>query len=357
MEGEVIISCSKDDSIYVWEPQSLTVLANFVDNSSAYKQSVAYTSNMLVAAQGHKTLMHYYVFGKEGPDKKSGVLEEITCLSCTDWLVLGGSVHGTLFLWDISSGEVLKTWKPHHSKINLVILDDWIVSASEDATIKVYKTSSIIQGSLSAFKEIAINTLPITGIKKLGKLFFTCSKDKSFNVFENWELKTQKFFHCSLNCLESMESSLEVFLGCEDGSLLQAYSGQSWEVDEKPISNVKLTLSEQYLIVSAQKVYVMSPVTGQKLKTFVLHTSEVFCLLCIPRPSDFATGALGHHSTKPLKKVVESEPNVVSFSFVRAEEEKTNDPQVVLMPSNSEELEKLRQANSILYRLWVEHCS
>lgn len=98
MEGEVIISAGSDEHIYVWEPQSLTVLAHFTENSSIHKQSIIYSSGLIISSQRSKTLLHYYIFGKEGPDKKSGVLEEISSLANKDSLVLAGTVHGTLIL-------------------------------------------------------------------------------------------------------------------------------------------------------------------------------------------------------------------------------------------------------------------
>ena len=357
MEGEVIVSASREDSIFIWEAQSLTVLAHFTDNSSSHPQSLSYASNMLIASQDSRTLLHYYTFGKEGPDKKSGVLEELVCLACTDCLVLAGSINGSLYLWDIGSGELLHTWKPHYSRVNLVNIDDFIISASEDATIKIFRTSLVVEGRFEVFKEITVNVQPVTALKKIGRSIFTCARDKSFNVFHNWELAQQKFYHTSLNCLEISENYEETYIGGEDGSVSLYKSGETWEVDEKPITNIKLTNFDQYLIVSAQKIYVMNPKTGAKIKTFVMHTGVVTCLLCIPRPADFAAGALSHQAAKVLKKTIGSEPGSVNFNFARETREEVKDQEVSIAVVNNEELEKVKQANSILYRLWVEHCS
>lgn len=122
---------------------------------------------------------------------------------------------------------------------------------------------------------------------------------------------------------------------------------------------MKITSSEQYLIVSSQKVFVLSILDGTKHKVFSLHANEVTCLLCVPRPKDFVAQNLAHKSFQPLKKTLEGEPGIVNFSFVREKlenapnenvEEKKND-------SQNQELDRIKQANSILYRLWVEHCT
>ena len=111
------------------------------------------------------------------------------------------------------------------------------------------------------------------------------------------------------------------------------------------------------MIVSSQLIYVLNSKNGTKIKTFSLHSSEVVCLLCVSRPADFASGSLSHHSVKPLKKTVDNEPGVINFEFVREIEAKDVGETQVIVESNTEELENLKKANSILYRLWVEHCS
>ena len=54
---------------------------------------------------------------------------------------------------------------------------------------------------------------------------------------------------------------------------------------------------------------------------------------------------------------MDNEPGVINFEFVREIEAKDVGETQVIVESNTEELENLKKANSILYRLWVEHCS
>lgn len=104
-------------------------------------------------------------------------------------------------------------------------LDDWIISTSDDATIKIFRTISVIEGNTNPYKELAINVLPVTGMKVLGNTFFTCSKDKSFNIFYRFQLQSQKFYQTSLNCLEISESSSEYYLGGDDGCVYLSKTG------------------------------------------------------------------------------------------------------------------------------------
>ena len=190
-----------------------------------------------------------------------------------------------------------------------------------------------------------------------GEFFFTCSKDKSYNLFKNWELNLQKFYQTSLNCLEVNENCTETYLGGDDGSINLFKAGETWEIDTCPITNIKLTSSERYLVVSAQKIYVLNPENGAKIKTFVMHQGQVTSLLCIPRPTDFGSESLLHTSAVPLKKISQAEPGLVNFSFFRERvEPESNEIQQTII-TNNEEIEKVKQANSILYRLWVEHCT
>lgn len=357
MEGEVVISSSKDNSIYIWEPQSLTVLSTFTENVSTSKQSLVFSDNTLISAQGSKTILHYYAFGKEGPDKKSGVLEEITALATYSHLLIGGSIHGNLFLWDLNTGSLYLTWPAHLRKVTYLLLSDYIISTSEDASIKIFRTSSVLQGNLSVHKEISLNVLPITGISLKGPYLFTCSSDKSLSIFETWELKQQKFFSSELTCLEVAENLSEIFIGTETGSVLLFKSNKVWEIDQKRITNIRFTLSERFLLISTQKIFVVVPETGEKIKTFVMHLSEVMNVLCVPRPQDFVAGSGSSKSMKPVRKTVENEPGLIQYCFTQSEKLQVAETQPEPVVKSDEELEKLRQMNSILYRLWVEHCS
>lgn len=79
--GEVVISSSKDDpNIYIWEPPTLALLAHFTDNIALHKQSLTLNNNTIIAAQGHKSIINYYRFGKEAPEKKSSTLEQISAI-------------------------------------------------------------------------------------------------------------------------------------------------------------------------------------------------------------------------------------------------------------------------------------
>jgi WD40 repeat protein len=356
MEGEVVISSSKDQSIYVWEPQSLTILASFSENSSNSKQSLIFTENTLISSQSNKTILHYYTFGKESPEKKSGVLEEITALSSFSNLLLGGSVQGSLFLWDLPTGSLLLTWSAHMRRVSLLSFDDFIISASEDASLKVFRTSSVLQGQVSVLHDLSITMLPITGLFKRGAFLYTCSSDKSLTIFHQWEMKVQKFFAFELTCLEVSEGLNEVYMGTACGQLVTYKAGLVWNMDQKPVTHVRLTLNEAFLLVSTQKVFLVRALTGEKVKTFVMHLAEVNNLICIPRPKDFVNGNASHRAVKPVKKTVEDEPGIVNFSFDRTVLKDEEEVEVKNASSN-EETEKLKQMNSILYRLWVEHCT
>ena len=354
MEGEVVISSSKDQSIFIWEPSSLTVLATFTDNCSSSKQSLAFTENMLISSQSNKTILHYYTFGKENPDKKSGVLEEMTALASYANYLLAGSVTGNLYIWDLNSGSLIVTWPGHMRKVMLLSFDDFIVSAADDASLKVFRTSSVLQGNIEVFKDLSLNMLPVTGLIRRGRMLYTCSNDKSLTIFSNWEVKTQKFFHCELTAIELSESLNEIFIAGNTGQVICYVSGVVWDIDSKPITNLCLTLTEKQLLVSTNKIYLISTKSGEKIKTFSMHLGEVASMICIPRPADFDSGALAHKSTKPMKKTVEGEPGVINFSFVRNREEVVSEAPKEI--DRGEESQKLKTMNSILYRLWVEHC-
>ncbi|CAG9323682.1 unnamed protein product [Blepharisma stoltei] len=360
--GEVVISTSKDDpNIYIWEPPTLSLLAHFTETISLHKQSLTLSNNTIIAPQGHKSLINYYRFGKEAPEKKSSTLEQVSAIISYNWMILAGTVQGQLMLWDINTGVLMHIWKPHFNKVTaLQIIEGFFISASEDASIQVFAVSQVLAGNYMPFRNFSQHLMPITDMAVLGTSIFSCSRDRSFKVYRNWEFFYEKFVNCPLNAIEvSEQGNNKLYVAGDDGKVYFNRNNEilTWDIDQRPITNLVLTTNEQFLLASTDKVFVLNPQTGQKIKTFSIHKGEVVSLFCIPRPSDFTEQMLTHQPVKILKKQLEGEPDTIGFEFQRKKfepnEENKEDQNIA---ANSEEIERLNQINGHLYRLWIEHC-
>ncbi len=120
-------------------------------------------------------------------------------------------------------------------------------------------------------------------------------------------------------------------------------------------------MSQTHILAASNVIWVINATTGEKLKSFKLHTGPVTSLMVIPKPPGLSN--LAQTSITPLKRTKENEPSVVQFSIShrpRSEEPPTAaEPQEVretrIREEISESESRLRELNASIYKMWVEH--
>mmetsp|Transcript_31346 Transcript_31346/g.5648 ORF Transcript_31346/g.5648 Transcript_31346/m.5648 type:complete len:91 (+) Transcript_31346:75-347(+) len=85
----------------------------FLECDTGSSQSIANINDFLITATKSKTLLHYYKQGKESPHLKSTTLERLSSILSYDNYIIGGSIQGSIYIWEISYGTMVSTWKPH----------------------------------------------------------------------------------------------------------------------------------------------------------------------------------------------------------------------------------------------------
>ncbi|KAI9108783.1 hypothetical protein K1719_020088 [Acacia pycnantha] len=76
-------------------------------------------------------------------------LEAIGPLSCTKdgTYLAGGALSGNAYLWDVTSGQLLKTWRAHDKTLNCLLFSDddsLLISSSDDGVICVWSLISLL---------------------------------------------------------------------------------------------------------------------------------------------------------------------------------------------------------------------
>ncbi|ODV96722.1 hypothetical protein PACTADRAFT_32219 [Pachysolen tannophilus NRRL Y-2460] len=208
----------------------------------------------LIVACSQRALLHVYSFGKESPDQKFPIPEELTCLTSTNdssgkpWLLAGGSKSGKVYIWELSSGYLLQVKAIHYqavSCINFTDNCDFLISGGLDSRIAIYKTFdliNIISNSISnggsnndeeekSIKPYAIftdHTLPVTDIVLTKGLtndikIYSISKDCTIRCYHLITKKILTTFVATSPVesitLDSSERSL--YLGFESGLIRQ----------------------------------------------------------------------------------------------------------------------------------------
>jgi pre-rRNA-processing protein IPI3 len=171
MEDIVISTSSKTDGTttddplsYAWDLNTGTVLSTFkTAGCDQHAMDVIMydkdkKQSMMALIHGH--MIHTYILGKstvwgkyvappidtvktgsaEDKAKMSG--HRLTAMKLSPsmkWLYAGSS-NGKLFIWQLSSGNLLKYLDAHYRKINrlLCIQDDYIITAGDDSFIHIW---------------------------------------------------------------------------------------------------------------------------------------------------------------------------------------------------------------------------
>ncbi|EEQ97442.1 WD-repeat protein, putative [Perkinsus marinus ATCC 50983] len=140
------------------------------------------------AAQSNKGLLHYWKMTDAGLDDddednlrgvssnpcyKCSTPEKLCSLLFSDGpaqLLIAGGVSGTIYVWQLSTGRLMRTWKAHYSGVTQMRLTadaSFLVTASLDTTVKVFTLSSLITsgggggGAPSPARVFRGHTLPV----------------------------------------------------------------------------------------------------------------------------------------------------------------------------------------------------
>ncbi|KAI5957935.1 IPI3 [Candida theae] len=223
-----------------------------------------------------KALINVYSYGKEGIDQRIPVPEALTTLHIvhhphidtkTDehgaqilhqkptfrvpWLICGGSKSGKLYIWELSSGDLLCVKEAHYQGISVIKSSScktFLVTGGDDARVLVWNLADLISiygGSGSGNKgggdeqgqdnlrlvkpywAIAENTLSITDItlNPTGVIndlkLYTSSKDgtvRIFDVMTKSQLTTFILPH-SAECLSLDPANRAIYVGLSNGQI------------------------------------------------------------------------------------------------------------------------------------------
>jgi WD40 repeat protein len=200
----------------------------------ARPHAIAYSSssNVLASSQ-ERNCIFFFNPAVQRPLQKCFMPEQVTTLAFTHCgrYLIGGAASGSLFFWLVESGELMSIAKGHLRAVTAVSPNckgTLVCSASEDATVRVWSTSTVLGASAagstpSAEVTFSNHTLAVTCCSFfLSKDWVVCgSKDRTVSCFDAWTgstlLSVQMPHRVASVLLMHAESLLAV--GGEGGSL------------------------------------------------------------------------------------------------------------------------------------------
>ncbi len=211
------------------------------------------------------------------------------------------SADGTVYIWDVSSGEVVQTLKGHLADVNMVVFDpdgSRLATASDDGTARVWDARTG-EASLTLSGHQGF----VTGVKFSpdGKLLVTTGADNTIQVWDASSGKERSLFTGHSQAIIDLAFS-------PDGSRLVTASDDStariWEMSS---GREILTLSghngevrgvafspDGKTIATAsgdRTAKLWDASTGEELQTFTGHTNVVQGVTFSPNGDRLATGS------------------------------------------------------------------
>ncbi|KAF8399922.1 hypothetical protein HHK36_015792 [Tetracentron sinense] len=169
MEREALVVCSDKSmgaGITVWDMDTGDHLFHIPTCASPPHGLLCLRNQFLAASQVHKHgsfgggSIFIWPLNKPQALLRSYPIEAIGPVSCTkDGIYLvGGAPSGNAYVWEVSSGRLLKNWRAHHKSLNCLVFSDdnsLLVSGSDDGVVRVWSMISMLDmadcGSLPSF--------------------------------------------------------------------------------------------------------------------------------------------------------------------------------------------------------------
>ncbi|VEU24345.1 DEKNAAC105637 [Brettanomyces naardenensis] len=142
--------------------------------NGAVLTGIGHESKLIVASNDRATIQ-VYLYGKESPEQRIPLPEQLTCLEiCNDsdtsssWLI-GGAKSGRIYVWELDSGLLLAAKECHYQSVTVVKYSKgFVFSGGADSRIVVWKILDLVTSeATSASKPFAIFTdhiLPVTDL-------------------------------------------------------------------------------------------------------------------------------------------------------------------------------------------------
>ncbi|KAH0862900.1 hypothetical protein HID58_080111, partial [Brassica napus] len=148
MEISVIGLSSIDNGIGSWDLKTGTEQLRFKQCASPAHGLTAVGDKFLAASQlrnasGSSGSIFFWSWNKPQAEVKSFPLESITALAANmeGIYIVGGGASGDIFLWEVSSGKLLKKWHGHYQSVTCLLFsgdDSLLVSGSKDGYVRVW---------------------------------------------------------------------------------------------------------------------------------------------------------------------------------------------------------------------------
>ncbi|QCD81151.1 pre-rRNA-processing protein IPI3 [Vigna unguiculata] len=157
-EGEAVVACS-DKSMKIgasmWDLETGEKLLHIPTCASPPFGFLCLRNRFLVASQLNRHgsvgdgAIAVWSFHKPQQPLLNYTVEAIGTLCCTNdgIYLVGGALSGNVYIWDVTSGKLLKTWRAHNKSLNCMLFsfdNSLLISSTDDGMIFVWSMISLL---------------------------------------------------------------------------------------------------------------------------------------------------------------------------------------------------------------------
>lgn len=269
---EVVFYCSQGSPDDKQGALSLAVATTLHSQQQtvAFRQAASYPNGavitgtkpgdrVLVAAKG-KALINVYSWGKESPDQRIPVPEQLACLAlCPNgtesysdivedetnetrlpkfrlpYLLIGGGVSGKLYVWELNSGLLLNVKEAHYQMpTSMKVTSDgsYLITSGKDSRVLVWRIADLVAFNKDDEKLVkpvhvfSDHTLEVTDVfvsnnTHQDSKLYTVSKDSTIRVYalQNFTLLSTFVINGQIQSITVDSADRAMYVGLADGHI------------------------------------------------------------------------------------------------------------------------------------------
>ncbi|XP_039688988.1 protein ROOT INITIATION DEFECTIVE 3 isoform X2 [Medicago truncatula] len=244
-EGEALVACSDKSmriGVTIWDMETGEKMLHIPTCASPPLGMLCLRNRFLVASQLNKHgsvgggAIVVWPLNKPQQPLLNYTVEAIGPLSCTKEgiYLVGGALSGTAYIWDVTSGKLLKTWTAHYKSVDHIIFsndDSLLISGSIDGMICVWSMISLLDveetessnpllhclsGHMSSITGLLATTCSCFSILISSSLDGTC---KVWDFITGRLMQTQGY-PLAITCITLHQGEHILFCGAKNGTII-----------------------------------------------------------------------------------------------------------------------------------------
>ncbi|KAJ7543431.1 hypothetical protein O6H91_09G038100 [Diphasiastrum complanatum] len=346
---EVVVVCSSVDAgVTVWDLASGTTLTNLKSCASPRNSLACIGQQFLAASQVHKSAssgggaIFFWAWHKNQIGSRSYPVEPIEPLACTsDGIYLaGGGSSGRIYLWEVTSGRLLRVWPGHYKAVKCLAFSDddsLLISGADDGFVCVWPLLRVVasnpfQGAVGEAQAPYLHkwsehTLPVTGLIPgcggSSAIIVSCSLDHTCKI---WSLALGTLlrsilFPTAINAVALDPGEYALYAGGTDGRIFIAalnfgvptssgivaadgLLGTDGMGHSRSVTSLAFSMDGVSLVSGSEDctVRLWDTVSRQVIRTFTLSKGPISNLLVVPQPPVLHQGSMAEQQGRFLNR-------------------------------------------------------